>query len=69
MECLRDHTGKISNIRIMSFVSLFASIYFTFLTIKLNSEIGSYLIPMYLLAAFMPKSIQKYIELNIPKEK
>jgi len=65
-EFLKDDNNKFSSMRIMSLFSLFASFYFSFLTIKLDSEIGLYIVSMFVIGAFAPKVIQKYVEL-MPK--
>lgn len=52
--------------RAMSLLSLFASFYFSFLTINLDSEIGLYIVSMFVIGAFAPKVVQKYVEL-MPK--
>lgn len=63
MQFLKDGTGKTSSMRIMSFFSLFASIYFGHLTISLDNQTGLYIVPLFVVGAFAPKAIQKYIEL------
>ena len=63
MQFLKDNMGKTSSMRIMSFFSLFASIYFGHLTISLDNQTGLYIVPLFVVGAFAPKAIQKYIEL------
>ena len=65
-EFLKDNDNKFSSMRIMSLLSLFASFYFSFLSIKLDSEIGLYIVSMFVIGAFAPKVVQKYVEL-MPK--
>lgn len=71
MQFLKDNMGKTSSMRIMSFFSLFASFYFAHLAISLDSQIGLYIVPLFVVGAFAPKAVQKYIELspNAKKEK
>lgn len=63
MDFLKDSTGKFSSMRLMSILSLLASFYFAHLTINLDSQIGLYIVPLFVAGAFAPKAIQKYIEL------
>ena len=64
MKVLQDNTGKTSSMRVMSFISLFASIWFGYLAVSLNSEHGLYLSGLFLLGAFAPKALQKLAENN-----
>ncbi|MCP4394528.1 MAG: hypothetical protein GY804_09725 [Alphaproteobacteria bacterium] len=63
---LQDDAGNTSSIRMMSFISLFSSIWFGYLGITLNngggSEFGLYASGLFLLGAFAPKAIQKLAE-------
>ena len=61
-----DGAGKASTMRLMSLIALGASIWFGWiaLTSKTPSETGVYITTAFLLAAFAPKALQKYIELH-----
>jgi hypothetical protein len=59
-----DDKGNYSLMRLMSFISLFASIAFGLLTITKPhlKDVGIELSYSFLVAAFIPKAIQKQIE-------
>ena len=61
---LRDNEGKPSSMRLMSFIALFSSIWFGWITINGNetNQNGIYITTAFLLAAFAPKALQKFIE-------
>ncbi len=61
---LKDGLGQASSMRLMSFCSLFASMGFGYLTMMMKrpSEFGVYITCAFLLGAFAPKAIQKFIE-------
>ena len=69
----QEDNGNHSSMRLMSFISLIAAILFGYLTLKMsisitsNSDIGLYLTFGFLLAAFAPKSVQKFIENKVQK--
>ena len=65
----QEDNGNYSSMRLMSFISLIASTVFGYLTLKMsivhvtsNSDVGLYLTFGFLLAAFAPKAVQKFIE-------
>jgi hypothetical protein len=58
--------GHRSSVRLMSLIALGASIWFSFMTIKLSSEMGLYISSLFLAAAFVPKVLQKLIENRFP---
>ena len=63
-----EDNGKISSMRLMSFIALIAAIIFGFLTILLkdvNATNGIYITFGFLLAAFAPKALQKFAETKI----
>jgi len=63
-----EDNGKISSMRLMSFIALIAAIIFGFLTILLkdgNASNGIYITFGFLLAAFAPKALQKFAETKI----
>jgi len=62
MGLLKDDGGKTSSMRVMSFISLFASIWFGYMSISLTSENGLWLAGLFLIAAFAPKALQKISE-------
>ena len=64
-----DPWGKPSMMRLMSLVSLVASIWFGWLTINdanPTTDAGIYITSAFLLAAFAPKSLNKFIEHSYP---
>lgn len=63
----QDNEGNSSSIRMMSFVSLLASIAFGLLTIYESNQDGLILTAMFLTGAFAPKVVQKFAE-NMPKK-
>ena len=69
---LTDDKGKRSMMRLMSFIALFASIWFAEMTITLNksetnaSDVGLFITISFLIAAFAPKALQKFIENSYP---
>lgn len=63
---LSDHTGKNSMMRLMSFLSMLTSIGFGYMTLKLSSDQGIYITTTFLLAAFAPKALQKFVENAYP---
>lgn len=69
-----DHHGHNSSIRLMSFVALLASIVFGLMTILFEREGitpagGIYITFGFLLAAFAPKTVQKFAENQMEKYK
>ena len=61
---LHDDTGKMSTMRVMSFMALLASMgagYMT-LVIETAAETGFQITGAFLLAAFAPKALQKFFE-------
>ena len=66
---LKDGNGKPSSMRLMCFLALFASIWFGWMTLHSNvaSQNGVYITSGFLLAAFAPKALQKFIEEYYPK--
>ena len=69
---LEDHNGNPSSMRLMSVISLFASIAFGLVTIlhsgASNNENGLYITIAFLLAAFAPKALQKFAEAKFPAD-
>jgi len=68
---LKDADGKPSSMRLMSVIAVFASIWFGWMTLYSNmtSQNGVYITTAFLLAAFAPKALQKFIENYYPKVK
>ena len=68
---LKDADGNPSSMRFMSVIALFASIWFGWMTLDSNmtSQNGVYVTTAFLLAAFAPKALQKFIENYYPKAK
>ena len=69
---LTDDKGKRSMMRIMSFIALIASIWFAWMTLtdsNITSNEGVYITTAFLLAAFAPKALQKFIENSYPPKK
>jgi hypothetical protein len=64
----RECNGKKSWIRAMCFLCLLASFAFAWLTITLGSSEGIYITFAFLLAAFTPKTVQKFIEQKLDNE-
>lgn len=66
---LKDQQGKPSSMRLMSLIALFASIGFGWIAITSNvqNQNGVYITIAFLLAAFAPKALQKFIENYYPK--
>jgi len=50
--------------RLMSFISLFAALWFAYLTMRMpeSKELGLYITSMFLSFAFFPKLMQKFAE-------
>ena len=69
---LEDDHGNPSSMRLMSVVALLASICFGLLTIQhpaANKDAnGLYITIAFLLAAFAPKALQKFVEGKFPKK-
>jgi hypothetical protein len=67
---LKDARGKPSSMRLMCFVALFASIWFGWITLHSNTagQNGVFITTGFLLAAFAPKALQRFIEDYAPKE-
>ena len=68
---MTDDKGTPSSIRLMSLVSLLAGIFFGWLTLTHGTasqgENGVYITTLFILGAFCPKVVQKYIEDYRPK--
>ncbi len=66
---LRDDDGKPSSMRLMNVIALFASIWFGWVTLNgdLPNQTGVYITSAFLIAAFAPKALQKFIENYYPK--
>ena len=70
---LTDDNGNPSNMRVMSVISLIASIAFGLIEIlrpvstMRNDMNGLYITMAFLVAAFAPKAVQKFAELKVPK--
>ena len=61
----KDHTGKTSSIRVMSFLSLFGALTFAYMTVSGHGGTdGSIITLQFLVAAFAPKAVQKFTELK-----
>ncbi len=68
MSVFKEDNQNVSMIRVMSFVALLASIgaaYMT-LTVETAKDAGIYITSLFLMAAFAPKVVQKFIEQKIP---
>ena len=64
-----DHTGQCSSTRIMSFIALAVAIVFAALTLfhsKVDAADGFNMVGLFLGAAFVPKSLQKFAEVRLP---
>ena len=63
-----DDEGNFSSMRVMSFISIFAAIGYSIMTFSVTSETSietrKYVISAFLIGAFLPKVIQKYVEKN-----
>ena len=66
MGYLTDPAGKPSTMRMMSFIALFAAICIGILTLMhptASSDVnGIYLTTVFLISAFAPKSLQRFVE-------
>jgi hypothetical protein len=68
---LTDDQGKRSMMRLMSFISLIASIWAAWMSLtdsNTTSMEGVYITTAFLLAAFAPKALQKFIENSYPSK-
>lgn len=67
---LKDADGKPSSMRLMSVIALFASILFGWMTIEsaAQNQNGVFITTAFLLGAFAPKALQKFIENYYPKK-
>jgi hypothetical protein len=64
---LSDGAGKPSAGRLMAFLSLFASVWFGYMTIAAGGgESGLYITSLFALMAFAPKALEKFIETSYP---
>lgn len=66
---LDESEGNRSSMRLFCFISLIASICFGLLTLlneATNASIGLYMTMGFLLAAFAPKALQKFMEEKLP---
>jgi len=66
---LTDDQGKRSMMRLMSFLALIASIWFGWMAmtdLNTTSNEGVYITTVFLLVAFAPKTLQKFIENSYP---
>jgi len=59
---LEDNQGNQSSIRLMSFISLFAAIGSGYITLTNAPQDGVMITFAFLLGAFAPKALQKYVE-------
>ena len=68
---LKDADGNPSSMRLMNVIALFASIWFGWMTLNSNasSQNGVYITTAFLIGAFAPKALQKFIENYYPKDK
>ncbi|NQV14284.1 hypothetical protein HQ531_02415 [bacterium] len=69
---LTDDQGKRSMMRLMSFMALIAGIWFAWMTLtddNITTNEGVYITTTFLLAAFAPKALQKYVENSYPPKK
>ena len=69
---LTHDQGKRSMMRLMSFIALIASIWFAWMMLtdsNTTSNEGVYITTAFLLAVFVPKTIQKFIENSYPSKK
>ena len=72
---LRETDGKPSTMRLMSLIALVASIGFGLMTLTDDTAVnaanrnGVYITSAFLLAAFAPKAVQKFIENYFPTDK
>ena len=68
---LEDDQGNPSSMRVMSVVALIAGIVFGLLTTlhpaASKGENGLYITMSFLLAAFVPKALQKFAEVKFPR--
>lgn len=69
---LTDDRGKRSTMRLMCIIALAASIWFAWMTLTVTggaatSNEGVYITTAFLLAAFAPKALQKFIENSYPQ--
>jgi len=64
LSVIKEESGKTSSGRVMSFISLFVSIWFGYLTINMagGSEQGVYLTVLFLVGAFAPAALVKIIK-------
>ena len=63
---LEEDNGNKSSVRLLSFIALVAAILFGVLTILTpNGSEGIYITFGFLLAAFAPKALQKYVETKV----
>ena len=68
---LTDDLGKKSMMRLMSLIALVASIWFGWITLtdaNTSGNEGVYITTAFLLAAFAPKALQKFIENSYPPQ-
>ncbi len=65
MNFLQDDKGNASSMRLMCIMSLLAAIGFGYLTMSVigtDHQTGVQITTLFLIAAFAPKALQKYIE-------
>jgi len=64
---LEESSGSKSAMRAMSFIALFAAIIFGFMVVNQTEpdQFGTYITFGFLLAAFAPKALQKFAEVNV----
>ena len=62
MKVLEDNAGKPSAMRAMSFISLAAGIVFGYMTIGNPTPEATQITFVFVLGAFAPKAIQKFLE-------
>ncbi|KAA3597311.1 MAG: hypothetical protein D8M57_06750 [Candidatus Scalindua sp. AMX11] len=67
---LKDAEGNPSSMRLMSVIALFTSICFGWMTLQNNStnQYDVYITTAFLISAFAPKALQKFIENYYPKK-
>ena len=65
---LTDNQGNRSSIRLMSVIALVASVIFGYMELKSGAS-PPYITMLFLISAFCPKALQKFIEDNFQTKK